>query len=182
MALSPGGSFSVNADSIRNLSESHVSSAAISSPVFISSTKSVILTTAERIALIRDALSLSMSDIATLLNTTRQSVYNWLNGSLEPNNKETSQNIQALANVAEKVKQQNIIRIDTFIHRPLFNGASLFDQLKTGEDFGKSLETIKLLSDKETSNRLTAKGFTGDKRSLKDVAKLHSVPLYKSER
>lgn len=132
---------------------------------------------AEHMALIRDIFSLNTSDLAAILNISRPTVYAWLDGQ-EPK-PEKLPYIQQLSRAAEKMKALNIIRIDTLVRRPIFDGNSLLDKLKNGEDITPYLETIKKLSDKESDARYIQKGLKNKNlRSFSEVANSYSTPLY----
>lgn len=87
---------------------------------------------AEHVANIRDVFAINMSDLASVLGVTRPTVYAWLAGQ-EPKG-EAVRRIQQLSCAADKFNQAKIIRLDKLVHRPILNGRSLLDILKTDED------------------------------------------------
>ncbi|MGL5058542.1 MAG: hypothetical protein ACRC62_01075 [Microcoleus sp.] len=117
-----------------------------------------------------------MSDLASVLCVTRPTVYAWLAGQ-EPK-EEAVIRIQHLSHAADKFKQANIIRLDKLVNRPILNGRSLLDILRTDEDPVEALATIKAIADKEAQTRHEPKGVGKHLRSLDDVLGESSVAIY----
>jgi hypothetical protein len=130
---------------------------------------------AEHMANIRDVFSINMSDLASVLKVTRPTVYAWLAGQ-EPKG-EAVIRIQQLSCAADKFNQANIIRLDKLVHRPILNGRSLLDILKTNEDPIAALATLKVMADKEAQTRREPKGAGKHLRSLDDVLGESSVAI-----
>lgn len=133
---------------------------------------------AEHVANIRDVFSVSISDLASVLGVTRPTVYAWLSGQ-EPK-EEAVIHIQHLSHVADKFKQENISRLDKLVHRPILNGRSLLDILRTNENPVEALAIIKVIDDKEAQTRREPKGVGKHLRSLDDV--LGEFPVAIDER
>jgi hypothetical protein len=131
---------------------------------------------AEHIANIRDVLDIKMSDLASILWVTRPTVYAWLAGQ-EPKG-EAVIRIQHLSRIADKIHGANIIRLDKLIHRPVLNGHSLLDVLKTDGDPSSALVTLKLIADREAQKRIEPKGSGRYLRSLNDVLSESSIAIY----
>jgi DNA-binding transcriptional regulator YiaG len=131
---------------------------------------------AEHVGNIRDVFSISMSDLASVLGVTRPTVYAWMEGQ-EPKG-ETVIRIQQLSHTADKFYLANIIRLDKLVHRPILNGRSLIDVLKTDEDPLEALATIKAIAEKEAQTRREPKGSGKSLRSLDDVFGESSVAIY----
>jgi DNA-binding transcriptional regulator YiaG len=131
---------------------------------------------AEHVANIRDVFAVNMSDLASVLGVTRPTVYAWLAGQ-EPKG-EAVIRIQQLSCAADKFNQANIIRLDKLVHRPILNGRSLLDMLKTDEDPVAALATLKVIADKEAQTRREPKGAGKHLRSLDDVLGESSVAIY----
>jgi DNA-binding transcriptional regulator YiaG len=131
---------------------------------------------AEHVANIRDVFAISMSDLASVLGVTRPTVYAWLAGQ-EPKG-EAVIRIQQLSHAADKFRQANIIRLDKLVNRPILNGRSLLDILKTDEDPIEALATIKAMADKEAQTRREPKSVGKHLRSLDDVLGESSVAIY----
>lgn len=131
---------------------------------------------AEHVASIRDVLGINMSDLASVLGVTRPTVYAWLEGQ-EPKT-EAVTHIQRLSRVTDEINRANIIRLNKLVHRPILNGRSLLDILKTDEDPVAALTTLKALADKEEKTRREPKGSSKNLRSLDDVLSETSVAFY----
>lgn len=130
---------------------------------------------AEHVTNIRDVFAVNMSDLASVLEVTRPTVYAWLAGQ-EPKG-EAVIRIQQLSHAADKFNQANIIRLDKLVHRPILNGRSLLDILKTDEDPVAALGTLKVIADKEAQTRREPKGAGKHVRSLDDVLGEFSVAI-----
>jgi transcriptional regulator with XRE-family HTH domain len=131
---------------------------------------------AEHVANIRDVLGINMSDLASVLGVTRPTVYAWLEGQ-EPKT-EAVTHIQRLSRISDEIKRINIIRIDKLIHRPILDGRSLLDILKTDEDPLNDLSILKKVADKEERTRREPKGSGKNLRSLDEVLSESSVAIY----
>lgn len=131
---------------------------------------------AEHVANIRDIFSINMSELASLLGITRPTAYAWLEGQ-EPK-LEAVRRIQQLSNTADEIKQANILRLDKLIHRPILNGHSLLDLLKTDEDLSEVIATLKTIAEKEAQARREPKGSGKHLRSLDDVSGDSSVAIH----
>lgn len=131
---------------------------------------------AEHVANIRDVFAVNMSDLASVLGVTRPTVYAWLAGQ-EPKG-EAVIRIQQLSRAADKFNQANIIRLDKLVHRPILNGRSLLDILKTDEDPIAALPTLKAIANREAQIRREPKGAGKHLKSLDDVLCESSVSIY----
>ncbi len=130
----------------------------------------------ENVANIRDVFAINMSDLASILGITRPTVYAWLAGQ-EPKG-EAVIRIQKLSRAADQFNRANIIRLDKLVNRPILNGRSLLDILKTDEDPVAELATLKAIADKEAQTRREPKGSDKNLRSLDDVLSESSVAVY----
>jgi len=137
-----------------------------------------VLSPAEQIASIRDTLQLNMSDLASLLRVSRPTAYGWLDGK-EPS-AESQKHISTLAMIANRVNSLNIIRMDLLIHRPIFGGKSLLDQLINQENVTDSLQVLKNISDKEFANRRNSKSSSKSITPMNEAASHNSIPIYRS--
>lgn len=89
-------------------------------------------TTLEHIENIRHVFDIPLSNIADLLNVSRQAVYKWLAGtSIPEQQKQTS--IKKLSQIADRLKEAHIIRAGLLIKMKAFNGRSLTELLLAGE-------------------------------------------------
>jgi CheY-like chemotaxis protein len=130
----------------------------------------------EHITNIRNVLDVNMSDLASILGVTRPTVYAWLAGQ-EPKEGAVIR-IQHLSCVADKIHRANIIRLDKLIHRPVLNGLSVLDILKTDEDPTAAIAILKAIADKEEQTRHEQKGSGKHLRSFDDVLGDFSVAIY----
>lgn len=116
-----------------------------------------LLSPKESITLIKEILGLNMSDLATLFNISRPTVYAWLNGQ-EPA-PASLQKIERISKIAAIIKSKNIQRIEKISKRQLFDGKSFFDKLIENEDINElHFNTLFVLSEKENTSRHTTKG------------------------
>ena len=131
---------------------------------------------AEHVANIRDVFGLNMSDLASLLGVTRPTAYAWLEGQ-EPK-AEATKRIQQLSCTADEIKKMNLSRLDKLVHRPILDGRSLFDLLKSDEEPLTAIVALKSLAAKEAQIRREPKGSGKRLRSLGDVLGESSVAIY----
>jgi len=87
----------------------------------------------EHIENIRSVLSPSVADLANLFDITRQAVYKWLSGDSIPE-PEKLHRIVKLSQIADAFNAAKISRAGSLLKMKTFNGRSLMDLLKTGED------------------------------------------------
>lgn len=131
----------------------------------------------EQLAFIRETLGLNVSDLASVLRVSRQTVYAWLEGD-EPKPENFTQ-ILRLKRVADEVVRLTIPRFEKLLKRPIFDGLSFLDKLKGSEDHIDFLRPLKQLADKEQATRRVQKG---SGKSLSDEGFLElSTPLYESD-
>lgn len=131
---------------------------------------------AEQVAFIREIFALNMSDLAIVLNVTRPTIYAWLDGQ-EPKPEMLNQ-IRQISQVADRLQSLNMPRTDTLVRRPIFDGRSLLDKLKAGEDISDYLPILKNLANKEEQARNLSKGSYKNTRSFSDATSEYSTPLY----
>jgi DNA-binding transcriptional regulator YiaG len=132
---------------------------------------------AEHVANIRDVLTINMSELASILRSTRPTVYAWLEGRQEPKT-EAAVNIRRLSHTADKIKLMNIIQLDQLIRRPVINENSLLDIVKANEDPTDILQVLKSISEKEAKTRSDSKISATNLRSLDDISSEFSVAIY----
>jgi hypothetical protein len=90
-------------------------------------------TAVEHIENIRSVLSPSVSDLASLFNISRQTVYKWLSGDSNPE-PENMSHIVELSRIADAFKTAQISRSDSLLKMKTFNGRSLMELIKAGEN------------------------------------------------
>ena len=137
---------------------------------------SATLSPAEHVANIRDVFAINMSDLASVLGVTGPTVY-FFYADQEPKG-EAVIRIQKLSRVADQFNRANIIRLDKLVHRPILNGRSLLDILKTDEDPVADLATLKAIADKEAQTRREPKGSGKNLNWLDDVLSESSIAVY----
>jgi hypothetical protein len=124
---------------------------------------------------IRETFGFNISELANILEITRPTVYSWLQG--KHLKQDALSKISKLVNFAKQVTGLEIRQIHVFLHRPIFNGCSLYDKLKNNENIIESLKLIKEISEKEETARLEIKGSLKNKGST-DL-KGHTKPFYR---
>jgi DNA-binding transcriptional regulator YiaG len=132
---------------------------------------------AEHVENIRNVLTINMSELASILGSTRPTVYAWLEGRQAPK-PDAAENIRRLSHVADKIKLANIIQLDQLIRRPVLNGRSLLDLIKVSEDPSDILQVLRSISDKEAKTRSESKITGNNLRSLDDVSSEFSAAIY----
>ena len=90
-------------------------------------------TPVEHIENIRSVLNPSVSDLAGLFDVTRQAVYKWLSGDSIPEPDKLNR-IVKLSEIADTFNAAKISRAGSLLKMKAFNGQSLIDLLKTGDD------------------------------------------------
>jgi DNA-binding transcriptional regulator YiaG len=104
------------------------------SPVSIDSrSKPDVRSVAEHIENIRLVLNPSVTDLANLFDISRQAVYKWLSGESIPDQEKQSRIIK-LSQIADSFNAAKISRTDSLLKIKTFNGLSLMELLKTGDD------------------------------------------------
>jgi transcriptional regulator with XRE-family HTH domain len=131
---------------------------------------------AEHVLNIRDVFSLRMSDLATVLGVTRPTAYAWMKGD-EPK-PDAIKRIHRLSQIADDISQVEIPRLDKLIYRPVLNGRSLLDILKTDEDPAEVVALLREIARNEAQTRREPKGSGRHLRSLDEVLSESSVPIY----
>jgi transcriptional regulator with XRE-family HTH domain len=131
----------------------------------------------ELVAFIQKTFSISTSDLADLLNVTRPTIYAWLDGQ-EPK-PEAINRIQKISKLADKFLSLNITHINALVCRPIFNGRSLLDKIKSEEDISESFNILKDIATKEEKAKKISKGSNKYKRSFSEAALDYSTPLHR---
>ncbi|PXX97644.1 helix-turn-helix domain-containing protein [Halomonas sp. LBP4] len=130
---------------------------------------------AELLEQVRQALGLTVTDLSRLLDTSRPTVYAWLNGQ-EPR-PEVHERLLRLEQRAAVVAACELPRISKLIRRPLRCGGTLLERLQSGAPLEQALDELKTLAQREQAGRQRHKGLTeaarGSREALDDVA----VPL-----
>ncbi len=88
-------------------------------------------TPGEDLARIREVLRPAVSDLATTLGVSRQSVYNWLNG--EQVGEENAARLQDLAQAADVLDHEGVAVNAALLKRKFANGRTLMQVAQAGE-------------------------------------------------
>lgn len=132
-------------------------------------------TPAERLERIRQALGLTVTDLAYLLNTSRPTVYAWLKGQ-EPRSVVHTQLIE-LEQQAEIIAAYELPRINKLVRRPLRSGSSLLERLQHGAPLTAALEELQTLAQRERAGRAQPKGRAMAARHTREALDDVAVPL-----
>lgn len=97
---------------------------------------------AQHLANIREVLSPSMSELAKDLGITRQALYKWLSGENQPDDDSKMQFITNLSNIADTFLKSGMGEAKLLIKMKAFNGQSLMDLVKQGEDWHKPVQAL----------------------------------------
>lgn len=90
-------------------------------------------TAVEHLENIRHIFNIPVSNIADLLNVSRQAVYKWLAGNSTPE-QEKQTIIRTLSQIADKFHEAKLSRADTLLTMKVFGDRSLMDIVFSGED------------------------------------------------
>jgi transcriptional regulator with XRE-family HTH domain len=85
----------------------------------------------EDLARIRSVLSPAVSDLATTLGVTRQSIYNWING--EPVIAENAVKLRDLSQAADVLAHEGIVVNSSLLKRKFADGKNLFQVAQAGD-------------------------------------------------
>lgn len=91
----------------------------------------VVRTPIENLARIREVLKPAISDLASALGVSRQSVYNWLNGEQVAD--ENAHKLKDLANAADVLANEGISVSPLILKRKFVNGKTLMQVVQAGE-------------------------------------------------
>lgn len=103
---------------------------------------------------VRDTFRLNMTELAQIFGVTRPAVYSWLEG-VEPK-PEARTLILNLSRLADRFAKVGIERPELYFRRPMFNGKSIVDLLKAGQNIGDAVAAIEALAKKEAVVRKEA--------------------------
>lgn len=90
-----------------------------------------IRTSGENLSRIREVLNPAISDLATTLDVSRQSVYNWLNG--DPVTDKYAAKLQDLAQAADLLAYEGVAINVSLLKRKFANGRTLMQVTQAGE-------------------------------------------------
>ena len=98
-------------------------------------------TPAEHIKNIRDTLRAPVADLAFIFDVSRQAVYKWISGNSTPELDKYSR-LKELSDIADKFKEEKIDRAATLIKMKTFDGRSLMDLIRTGENRNEHISAL----------------------------------------
>ena len=88
------------------------------------------------------------------MNVSRPTVYSWMKGTV-PAQEETMVQLQRLSDTANIFKLQNIVRPDTLMRRPIFEGRTAFDLLQVNSVLSsEQISAMKSIDSREHAVRL----------------------------
>lgn len=108
-------------------------------------------TPAEDISHVRDVLSLSISNLASMLGVSRQAVYNWLKG--EQPIPEHSAKLQDLAQVADLLLEFGSPISGALLKRKVIGGKTLFETISEGGSAHDSAQILVRILRREQEQR-----------------------------
>lgn len=108
-------------------------------------------TPAEDLARIREVLRPAVSDLATTLGVSRQSVYNWLNG--EQVGDENAARLQDLAQAADILAYEGITVNAALLKRKFANGRTLMQVAQAGESAREAALMLAQIHKREAAQR-----------------------------
>lgn len=98
-------------------------------------------TVAEHIENIRNVLNPSVADLAALFDVSRQAVYKWLYGRSTPEADKLDQ-IHELSQIADVFRDAGVARAGTLLKMKTFDGRSLMDLIKSGENRREHIDAL----------------------------------------
>lgn len=98
-------------------------------------------TPAEHIEKIRSVLNPSVADLASLFGLSRQAIYKWLSGDSAPEPDKLTR-ITELSQIADAFDAAGVSRAGSLLKMKTFDGRSLLDLLKAGENCNVQVTTL----------------------------------------
>lgn len=95
----------------------------------------------EHLENIRAVFNPSISELAHLFSVSRQCIYKWLAQDSHPES-HTLKHIVIVSQVADRFKNANVSRINILVKMKAFDGRSLLELLKMGQDCKKQIEIL----------------------------------------
>ncbi|GEM_PF-4394399 len=106
----------------------------------------------DQIVFIRGNLGVNVSELSELLGVSRQALYSWIKGA-SPQGDNLAR-LEELFGVAKRLAMLSIERPDTVVHRPVFEGESLFGLMMARQiPSHQQLEQLSQLSIREAQQR-----------------------------
>lgn len=105
----------------------------------------------ENLNRIREVLSPAVSDLATTLGVTRQSIYNWLNGA--PVADDNAAKLRDLAQAADILAHEGVKVNASFLKRKFANGKTLLQVAQAGESARQAAQLFVQIHKREIAQR-----------------------------
>jgi transcriptional regulator with XRE-family HTH domain len=105
----------------------------------------------EDLTRIREVLKPAVSDLATTLGVSRQSVYNWLNGETVAD--ENAAKLQDLAQAADVLAHEGVAVNAALLKRKFANGRTLLQVAQAGESARDAALQLVQIHKRETAQR-----------------------------
>lgn len=105
----------------------------------------------EDLSRIREILKPAVSDLATTLGVSRQSVYNWLNG--DPVADENAAKLQDLAHAADVLAGEGVLVNAALLKRKFANGRTLMQVAQAGESAREAALLLVQVQKREAAQR-----------------------------
>ena len=136
-------------------------------------------TTADLVRRIRDAFGLNMTELATILDVSRPTVYAWLNGQ-EPQ-PEAVARILRLSRAADRFSALGVETAISYVRQPMFEGASLLELLKSDADISSATAQISELAKRSEAVRHAPKGSGRRLRPIEQVDELSTPATHEPD-
>lgn len=106
----------------------------------------------ENLTRIRTIIKSSITELAAIFKVSRQAVYNWQNGTNQPETEHQAL-LGELANAADQFVKYNIIDIKKMINRKIVGGKNFIEIVKNGESVESAANCLIQLAQKEDEQR-----------------------------
>lgn len=90
---------------------------------------------------IKSVLNLPVSETAAVFSVTRQSIYKWISGASAPDQENVAK-IAELSHICDSFKFAGVDRPGELIRMKAFDGRSVLDFLKNGEDYSALIPAL----------------------------------------
>lgn len=95
----------------------------------------------EHLENIRALLNPAVSDLASVIDVSRQAVYKWLSNDSKPEPEKLSR-IVALSHIADAFKEAGVARAGSLLKMKTFDGRSLLDIVRAGDDWRQPVNVL----------------------------------------
>jgi transcriptional regulator with XRE-family HTH domain len=137
-------------------------------------------TVIENIGRIRDLLGPTVTDLAGLLNVSRQAIYDWQAG--KPIAGENSARLEELAKAADLLALEGLRGTSQALRRPIRNGKTFFDLLKEGGSAeSAALGLIQIIRTENNQREALRKRLAGRKRPSREAYGDIGTPMLDEE-